>query len=301
MEKVTPIKENGILICPKCNASYVKHISECYSCGTTFYPSPKLTQNKEKSVNNEDDLVVKGHISDTAKNIIDVILICPECESNNNRKNRYCTNCGYEINPPEKRVINKCPKCDKEYNYNINFCPNDGTKLIKKEIIKIIDKDSDSTITYKKVSSHTTLASQEKFMKVNDTNYIIASTGQRFANFILDSIFIYIFAFLLGAFLVIIDMNFILEIYSEFWLGVLIYLTYFVNFEMFFNGRTPAKIITRTRAIKNDGSKLTFGSAFGRTLCRYIPFEVFSFLGDKGRPIGWHDSIPNTIVISTRK
>lgn len=45
-----------------------------------------------------------------------------------------------------------------------------------------------------------------------------------------------------------------------------------------------------------DGSNISFAQALGRTFCRFIPFEVFSFLDS--RPRGWHDSIPKTKVIN---
>lgn len=223
---------------------------------------------------------------------------CPKCNMVVENSIR-CYGCGSPFNPIPELKEEKIEDGLIEYDELKKYYPDDGTKLKKKEVIKNIDSDIDSTVHKKKVISQTTSVSQEKFKKADDTNYIIASSGQRFANFILDSIFIYIFAILLGALLVIIEMDFILEIYSEFWLGVLIYLTYFLNFEILLKGRTPAKFITQTKAINNDGSKLTFGRAFGRTLCRYIPFEAFSFFGH--RPVGWHDSISKTVVISTRK
>jgi hypothetical protein len=39
-----------------------------------------------------------------------------------------------------------------------------------------------------------------------------------------------------------------------------------------------------------------FSQVVGRTLCRFIPFEVFSFFGEAG----WHDSIPKTQVVAVR-
>jgi len=68
-----------------------------------------------------------------------------------------------------------------------------------------------------------------------------------------------------------------------------------------FSGRTLGKLITGTKAVNQDGTELSFGQALGRTLCRFIPFEAFSFFGENGRPKGWHDRIPNTMVISVRR
>ena len=82
--------------------------------------------------------------------------------------------------------------------------------------------------------------------------------------------------------------------------ALIILLIYYVPQEAF-SGRTLGKLITRTKAVNEDGTKLTFGKALGRTLCRVIPFDAFSFLGGQGRPKGWHDRIPKTKVILTRK
>jgi hypothetical protein len=82
--------------------------------------------------------------------------------------------------------------------------------------------------------------------------------------------------------------------------GIIISFLYYLPQEAF-SGRTLGKMITGTRAVNEDGTKLTFGRALGRTLCRYIPFEAFSFLGGNGRPRGWHDRISRTKVISIKK
>ncbi|NUY81550.1 RDD family protein [Flavobacterium sp. MAH-1] len=58
-------------------------------------------------------------------------------------------------------------------------------------------------------------------------------------------------------------------------------------------GRTLGKLITGTIVIHESGEKPTPRTIFIRTLCRFIPFEAFSFLGDTG----WHDSISGTCVV----
>ncbi len=65
-------------------------------------------------------------------------------------------------------------------------------------------------------------------------------------------------------------------------------------------GVTLGKLVTGTRVVAVDGSKPTVGQILGRSLCRFIPFEAFSFFGGQGRPVGWHDSISGTRVIETR-
>jgi uncharacterized RDD family membrane protein YckC len=59
-------------------------------------------------------------------------------------------------------------------------------------------------------------------------------------------------------------------------------LIYYVAQEALWS-RTLGKLITGTKVVNEDGSKLTFGRALGRTLCRLIPFEPLSFLGGSGR------------------
>ena len=129
---------------------------------------------------------------------------------------------------------------------------------------------------------------------------VLASTGQRLGNMFLDLIFYFIFAFVFGIILALIGLGDFIEGMNDHLLGTIILLLYYVPQEAF-SGRTLGKLITGTKAINKDGTKLTFGQAFGRTLCRFIPFEAFSFLGGNGRPRGWHDRIPKTKVISIRK
>jgi uncharacterized RDD family membrane protein YckC len=43
-----------------------------------------------------------------------------------------------------------------------------------------------------------------------------------------------------------------------------------------------------------DGSKPNVYTIIKRTLCRFIPFEIFTFLGSKR---GWHDVFSNTYVV----
>lgn len=72
---------------------------------------------------------------------------------------------------------------------------------------------------------------------------------------------------------------------------------YYFFFEMFF-GRTLAKVLTRTYVTTEFNEKPALSAIFIRTLCRYIPFEYFSFLGNG---IGWHDKFSNTYVVRAPK
>lgn len=79
--------------------------------------------------------------------------------------------------------------------------------------------------------------------------------------------------------------------------GLFVALAYYAGSEYFLQ-RTPAKFLTGTIVVNLDGGRPTGGQILGRTACRFIPFEVFSFLGDPC--VGWHDSIPKTRVVDAR-
>lgn len=80
-------------------------------------------------------------------------------------------------------------------------------------------------------------------------------------------------------------------------LGFAILLFYYVILEAA-TGRTLGKLITGTKVVNEDGGAPSIGQIIGRTLCRCIPFEAFSFLSSDAR--GWHDRIPKTYVVKAR-
>lgn len=80
-------------------------------------------------------------------------------------------------------------------------------------------------------------------------------------------------------------------------IGYIVYLFYYTILEGVTGGRTPGKMITGCRAIKNDGSNLTWNEAFLRSLGRIVPFEAFSAFG--GNP--WHDLWTHTKVVKNKR
>ena len=64
-------------------------------------------------------------------------------------------------------------------------------------------------------------------------------------------------------------------------------------------GRTLGKLICGTKVVSENGSRISFVQCLGRTLCRLIPFEPFSFFfcADRSRPVGWHDKLSGTRVV----
>ncbi len=129
---------------------------------------------------------------------------------------------------------------------------------------------------------------------------IPASKWLRFFNFLIDYVaFIFIGA-VVGISVAIIwgdeGIEFI-ESVPDIVFSAPIILGYYIVFEAL-TGRTLGKFITGTRVVNEKGMKVSFGQVVGRSFSRFIPFEAFSFLGERGR--GWHDSLPKTYVIKTR-
>jgi uncharacterized RDD family membrane protein YckC len=138
-----------------------------------------------------------------------------------------------------------------------------------------------------------------------------ASAGQRFLNWLIDNLLMryglsYVtgtfVGFLLGTLFPAFTMR-LIERENKFDLlllgyiiGIFNYLIYYTICEKGFKGYTLGKLITGTRAIREDGEELTLKDALLRTLSRMVPFEVFSGFGT--RP--WHDSWTNTTVIKSR-
>ena len=114
-----------------------------------------------------------------------------------------------------------------------------------------------------------------------------ASESKRLVNLIGD---ILIFRLLVSLFVIhFVNTDFIQMLAADpikDWLfGIFLLFLYYCVFEVLFQ-RTPAKFITRTKVVTQDGKRPTFTNILGRTLCRFIPFEAFTFLGN--HPTGLH-------------
>ncbi|RYD90331.1 MAG: RDD family protein [Sphingobacteriales bacterium] len=86
---------------------------------------------------------------------------------------------------------------------------------------------------------------------------------------------------------------------EEYLLGQAIAFVYYFTFESVTDGRTIGKYITGTKALTWYGEKPSAGRTAKRSLCRLIPFNPFSFLAE--RPLGWHDSLSDTVVVDIKK
>lgn len=141
-------------------------------------------------------------------------------------------------------------------------------------------------------------------------NMRLATSDRRLINYLIDGFLgIFVFTFAVGFVLVFIGFGDLLN--SEFAnsraFNYLCYFVYFLLLESVFQ-RSLGKLITKTVVVSENGDKPTFSQIFKRSLIRLIPFEAFSFFGNKGnlgedgkhRPVGWHDKWSRTRVIEIR-
>lgn len=126
----------------------------------------------------------------------------------------------------------------------------------------------------------------------------------RFANLVIDTIVVLVLttaaAFPFGMVYVLAGGDINNEAALNFSANILsgvVYFLYYLGMEAGF-GRTVGKFVTRTKTVDSSGAKPKAGKVALRTLCRFIPFEPFSFLGATGR--GWHDSITDTWVVKSK-
>lgn len=146
-----------------------------------------------------------------------------------------------------------------------------------------------------------------------DNHFEYASQGQRFLNYLIDNLLMryglsYLTGMAMGALLSVIAPDFLAGLaFPEsnftpgilliaFFVGILNYVIYYTLCEKLFRGYTLGKLITGTRAIRQDGNELTFKDALFRSLSRCVPFEVFSGFNT----LTWHDSWTDTMVIKAR-
>jgi len=123
-------------------------------------------------------------------------------------------------------------------------------------------------------------------------NYEIASSGKRFANYVIDLVIYYILVAMGGVAYVLVFKIAEMDTLTSYLLAFIIMFLYYSIMEAT-TGRTVGKMITRTRVLNDDFSEPELGTIIKRTFCRFIPFDQLSFFGN-----GWHDSISGTVVVN---
>jgi uncharacterized RDD family membrane protein YckC len=148
---------------------------------------------------------------------------------------------------------------------------------------------------------------QQSLLSEMEFSPVLASTGQRFANYLIDAVIFFIVIAVAGITMVYsIDETPFSET-SDTLVNELIFrivyllmyaLVYFL-IELIFKGRTIGKLITGTKAVNQDGSEMEAKTILSRSLIRAIPFEQLSALGSPCFP--WHDKWSKTYVIDIKK
>lgn len=132
------------------------------------------------------------------------------------------------------------------------------------------------------------------------TDELLAPKGVRLANYLIDllaatAVFI-ILMFAIGFVYSLLGLPLDWIDTMEDWkynlVFCVIYFFYCTIFESY-GGRTIGKLITGTMVVTEDGERPEPQNIAGRSLCRFIPFDNFSFLGN----VGWHDKISGTRVV----
>lgn len=78
------------------------------------------------------------------------------------------------------------------------------------------------------------------------------------------------------------------------WISILCYFLYYFIFE-YFLGQTIGKIFTKSKVESKTGNKSYFFlQIFGRTIMRFIPIDIISYLFSSN---GLHDRISKTAII----
>ena len=126
-----------------------------------------------------------------------------------------------------------------------------------------------------------------------------AGRGRRFGTLVVDYLCFMLFAFITGMVIVLVfgaSGAAVLRRTPDILLGSLLMFVFYAFFEGLW-ARTPGKLLFGTRVVNEEGGPPSFKQILIRNLCRFIPFEPFSYLLS---PRGWHDQIAHTRVGRTR-
>lgn len=129
-----------------------------------------------------------------------------------------------------------------------------------------------------------------------------ASRGRRFGTFLVDYAGMFammaLIFFVLGLVFALAGLDDALETIThlpDLLVGVLATIAYYLLFEGLFS-RTPGKFLFGTIVVDEEGGRPGFKRVLGRTLLRFVPFEAFTFFGERGL----HDRASGTRVVLAR-
>jgi uncharacterized RDD family membrane protein YckC len=149
---------------------------------------------------------------------------------------------------------------------------------------------------------------QQSLLLNLDYNPVLASTGKRFLNYLIDLI-VFIIPIALILVWIFIPKEYSYDNYyrqntfshqlSERVVALLVYSVLYFLSEIIMKGRTIGKFITGTKAVNIDGTEMEPKTILLRSLSRVVPFEPFSALSNPCRP--WHDKWTRTQVIDVKQ
>lgn len=186
-----------------------------------------------------------------------------------------------EENPPKENTEIKLYRLHftlQDGEKTATFAFNDAQKL--EEIIKTLVPTAQSIPTAK-----------EQQPDNPHPSILPASQHKRFLNNTIDFYCIILILFILSQ---IVGKNLEKNI-IDYIITALFMIAYYAWFEYFWQ-KTPAKFLTKTKVISQDGTPPTFNQILSRSFSRLVPFENLSFLSSRN-PQGWHDKWSQTIVI----
>lgn len=147
---------------------------------------------------------------------------------------------------------------------------------------------------------------QENLLGNFEDSIIRASTGKRLANYIIDFCLFYTLVIIVGILVVIYSPTAFNTLENSAGFGIaerlltlLFYAIYMGFVEMLFKGKSLGKLITGTRAVNIDGSRISANTAFLRGFSRAVPFCAFSAFGTPCNP--WQDKWTNSLVMDEKQ
>ena len=147
---------------------------------------------------------------------------------------------------------------------------------------------------------------QEHLLINLEDSIVRADTGKRFANYLIDIVAFYSLLIGAGVLLALVAPTSIQMLNDSPGGGVIDRLISLITYALFmfaqeaiFKGKSLGKLITGTRAVNFDGSRISTTNALLRGLSRAVPFCAFSAFGTPCNP--WQDRWTDTLVMDEKK
>lgn len=130
------------------------------------------------------------------------------------------------------------------------------------------------------------------------------ASEKRFGDYLIDMLICYVLVFLGGVIVVMAGVTEISDAGSYLIAFVVMFLYYFIMEATY--GKTIGKMALGLKVVDRDGNQPPVGRIALRTLCRFVPFDNFSFLFGNGwnkegyLSGNWHDQWSRTYVVNIK-